>query len=139
MTQVQELLRSRKGILHVAAAVTLIVIVSGVIGLLQIHTLGTIKQVQYMQNGSWSYAYAQACLHEGLLRFRDGTGYTGTTLTFNQGDCEVSIVFDNPVYEFTVTGNAPDAAGHVRTFFAEVDILSTGHTNTLQIDSWEEL
>ena len=139
MKKIQDILRSKKGILHVAAALILIVIVSGVIGLLQIHTLGTLKQAQYMQNSSWAYAYAQACLHEGLLRFRDGTGYTGTTLTFDNGDCEVAIAANLPVYEFTLTGNAPDDTGHVRTFIAEVDILSTGHTNTLQIDSWEEL
>ena len=94
----KDILESDGGFIHVAAASTLIVILFGVVGLLQIHTSGSFKQAQLMFASTSAYAYAQACLHEGLLRFRDGTGYTGTTLTFDEGECTVTITAAGPIY-----------------------------------------
>ncbi|HCJ52510.1 MAG TPA: hypothetical protein DIS62_05230 [Candidatus Kerfeldbacteria bacterium] len=83
-----------------------------------------------LEDGMSSFALANTCLEEGLLRLRQDMNYTGGSLNAIDGSCTITVLANGTQRELTSEATVDSSTRHITV---DVDLASG-----FSFDSWRE-
>jgi hypothetical protein len=113
-------------ILIVSTAVLIMAVVSSQLG------LGELDLGYTSQKGSEALAVAEGCMDEGLRQLRLDTGYSGSSLSLDNGSCTITVATSGSDRTLVVTGVVDD-------YTKKVAVNLTLSGNVITINSWLEV
>jgi hypothetical protein len=123
-------MRNKNGFLALSLILIILAVVSAIVVSVSLMAIGEGKGGLFHYYGTYSLSLAEACMEDALLKFRTNPSYTGGTINFPQGSCNVTVSLVSGAYRVTTTFTYKNST---RTIEAAVT-----RTSKLNLSSWKE-
>lgn len=83
----------------------------------------------------FSMNFAEGCFEEAIHRLEVDTSYSGSTLNFTDGSCEITVTGgDKKTIDIVLT-----YLDYIQNFRGTADMTTVGHATNASLSSWEEI
>lgn len=92
---------------------------------------------QHVNNAAskFSMNFAEGCFEEALHRIELDTSYSGSTLTFSDGSCEITVSGGSTkTIDITLT-----YLDYIQNFQGTADVTTLGHATNASLSTWNEI